>query len=333
MLRLLYLTQAGQTLPSVRFRVLPMVEKATQAGISADWRRIPSGVLARLPFYLGLPRAEVIVLQKKLVEAWELLLIRSRCEHLVFDFDDALWTSHPNTPPSPARGAREKKAWRRLKLVCGRVDLVIAGNAYLAGHVREFARNLAVLPTPLNTDVYVPAPARQGGGPVTVGWMGTSCNLFFLPEVLAELAPLAGKIRLRLVSDDLYAAPAPLPVDSVLWSPETEVAELQGFDIGLMPLTDDAYTRGKCGFKLLQYMATGAVPVASDVGFNREIVRHGENGLLVREPGDWARHVAALAEDPALRARLAAAARKTVVERFSLARTAARLWSLLGLDG
>ena len=99
-----------------------------------------------------------------------------------------------------------------------------------------------------------------------------------------------------------------------------------------MPLTDDAYTRGKCGFKLLQYMATGAVPVASDVGFNREIVRHGENGLLVREPGDWARHVAALAEDPAMRARLSAAARKTVVERFSLDKTAKKLWTALGLD-
>ena len=330
--RLLYLTQSGPTLPSVRFRVLPLVAKAAEAGISADWRKIPGGVLARLPFYLRLPRSEVIVLQKKLVESWELLLIRSRCEHLAFDFDDALWTSHPNTPPSPARDAREKKAWRRLKLVCGRVDLVIAGNAYLAEHVREFSRQLAVLPTPLDTGTYVPGSPRTVDGPLTVGWMGTSCNLFFLPEVLAGLSPLAGRIKLRLVSDEIYAGPAPLPVDSVLWSPETEVAELQGFDIGLMPLTDDAYTRGKCGFKLLQYMATGAVPVASDVGFNREIVRHGENGLLVREPGDWARHVAALAEDPAMRARLSAAARKTVVERFSLDKTAKKLWTALGLD-
>jgi glycosyltransferase involved in cell wall biosynthesis len=99
-----------------------------------------------------------------------------------------------------------------------------------------------------------------------------------------------------------------------------------------MPLTDDEYTRGKCGFKILQYMAVGAVPVASAVGFNNEILTHGVDGFLVDEPADWARHLLRLADDRELLERMAANARATVVERFSLARMAPRLWEALGLQ-
>ena len=320
MLDLLFLTQSGDTLPSVRFRVLPMVVKALEAGLSAGHRRIPKTLAGRLPFYLSVPRSRVAVVQKRLLSPWELALLRRRCKLLAFDFDDALWTSHPNVPRGAARAAREKRDLARLETVCKAVDLVVAGNGYLAGKVRPWARRVEILPTPLDIGAYVPGQATGNAeeSKMTVGWMGTACNLFFLPEVLESLRPLADRIRPMVVSDGKCTLVSEMGGDCVAWTPEREIELLQAMDVGLMPLTDDDYTRGKCGFKLLQYMACGAVPVASPVGMNTDIIEHEKNGLLADSPEAFAEAVERLAADPVLRQILAAEARRTVVERFSL---------------
>lgn len=330
---LLFLTQSGDTLPSVRFRVLPMVERARAAGLAAMRQRIPKTLAGRVPFYLTLPHCRVIVVQKRLLLPWELRLLRRRCGLLVFDFDDALWASHPNVPPGPAREARARRDLDRLDVVCRSVDMVVAGNQTLADKVRPWARRVEVLPTPLDVDAYVPDPkARNPETPkITVGWMGTSCNLYFLPEVMEALRPITDRVRPVVVSDGSCTLVPELGGECVVWSPENEIPWLQAMDVGLMPLTDDDYTRGKCGFKLLQYMACGAVPVASPVGMNTDIVRDGENGLLASSPEEFAACVRRLAADPALRETLAAEARRTVVERFSLDAAWKRLRGMLGL--
>jgi glycosyltransferase involved in cell wall biosynthesis len=332
MMDLLFLTPSGETLPSVRFRVLPFVRLARAGGLAADWRRAPKALHQRLAYLLTLPRARVAVIQQKLFAPWELALIRRRCEKLVYDVDDALWALHPSEIGRPGMAAKSEKIARRFAATCAEVDLVVAGNEYLAGHARKRQRNVFVLPTLIDTDAYTPPPPDAlGVGPFRVGWMGTAGNLWFLPEVLRELAPLGARIEVRVVSDRPYAGELAELVRFERWSGELEAQQLRGFECGLMPLSDDEYTRGKCGFKILQYMACGAVPIASDVGFNREILTHGVDGMLVRGPGGWATSVLALAGDPARREAMAAAARATVVERFSLARMAPRLWEALGL--
>ncbi|EPR44083.1 group 1 glycosyl transferase [Desulfovibrio sp. X2] len=327
--RLLYLTQSGPTLPSVRFRVLPFVAAAQQAGIAAEYRVIPKGSLKRIPFFLGLPRADVLVLQKKLLNPFDLFLAARAGRRFVYDFDDAVWTSHPGVTDEARRRREHAKQVPRFAAACRRADQVVAGNEFLAERARVFNANVAVLPTPLDTDRYVSAP--KGGGLPVIGWMGTACNQVFLPELFAALAPFSDRMRLSVISDEPYADESWRDVGFEKWSPEREIAQLQAMDIGLMPLSDDEYTRGKCGFKLLQYMACGAVPVASDVGFNREIVEHGRTGFLVRSPEEWREAVAVLLDDPARRTVMAAAAREAVVERFSLAAAARRLFSILGL--
>lgn len=332
---LLFLTQSGETLPSVRFRVLPFVAAAREAGVDAAWRRYPKTAFQRAAFFATLPRTRRVVLQKKLVSRAELALLRGRSGRLLFDFDDALWAEHPNQ--GACGGAENARNLSRLLRVCAGVDTVVAGNAFLADKVRDVNARVETLPTPLDTDVYVPgadgAEAQHGSGahPV-VGWMGTACNLFFLPPLLQALEPLAGGIRLSVVTDGEFPVGAPFSGGVEPWSPEREVAQLQAMDIGLMPLTDDEYTRGKCGFKLLQYMACGAVPVASDVGFNREIVTHGRDGFLAQAPEDFAEYVGCLATDPALRAEMAARARETVVRRFGLGAAAARFLEMLEMS-
>ncbi len=337
MLDVLFLTQSGETLPSVRFRVLPYVRNAGLRGRSASWKPVPKTLVGRVPFYALLPKARTIVLQKKIVSPQELRLLRRKCLKLAFDFDDALWTCHPNVPQGRAREKKCAKAWERLQAVCSGVDLVLAGNMFLAQKVRSFSDRLEVLPTPIDTDVYAPDSGPSAAFPaspddkVTVGWMGTSCNLFFLPDVFKMLSPLAKDTQFLVVSDEPYSFPKDFSHAAFLrWSPDLEVLHLREMDIGLMPLTNDEYTRGKCGFKLLQYMACGVVPVASDVGFNREIITHSEDGFLVRHPSEWIRYVGLLAKDADLRGKMAEKARHKVVERFSLAQAAEKLWGILG---
>ena len=201
----------------------------------------------------------------------------------------------------------------------------------------SYTDRVEVLPTPIDTDVYTPDSSLVDGTPVildeevTVGWMGTSCNLFFLPNVFKMLSPLAGDTQFLVVSDEPYPFPQGFSHAAFLhWNPDLEVLHLREMDIGLMPLTNDEYTRGKCGFKLLQYMACGVVPVASDVGFNREIITHGEDGFLVKHPSEWIRYVSLLVQDAYLRRKMAINARNKVVEQFSLAQAAEKLWRFLG---
>ena len=339
MLDLLYLTQSGDTLPSVRFRVLPMIAKARAAGLAASHVRVPKTLAGRLFFYWFLPKSRVTVVQKRLLSPRELSLVRRRTHLLAFDFDDALWTSHPNVPPSAERDARQARDLVRLETVCRSVDLVVAGNATLAAKVRPWARRVEVLPTPLDTGIYVPDPGERsvenekitGGPKIIVGWMGTSCNLYFLPEVLESLRPLTDRVMPVVVSDGKCTLVQELGGICEAWTPDNELPWLQRMDVGLMPLTDDDYTRGKCGFKLLQYMACGAVPVASPVGMNTDIIRDGENGLLADSPEAFAQAVHRLADNPALREVLAAEARRTVVARYSLDAAWESLRGILGL--
>ncbi len=327
-MQLLYLTQSGPTLPSVRFRVAPFVVAARAAGIDAEYRVIPKGSLKRIPFFLGLPRADVLVLQKKLLNPFDLILAARAGQRFVYDFDDAVWTSHPNVQDAARREKESRRQAPRFAAVCRRADLVIAGNVFLADKARAYNDRVEILPTPLDTDTYLPDPDKRAHGLPVVGWMGTACNQFFLPDLFAALAPLAERMRLSVISDEPYTDHG---AAFEKWSAGRELAQLQAMDIGLMPLSDDEYTRGKCGFKLLQYMACGAVPVASDVGFNREIVEHGRTGFLVRTPDEWREAVASLLDDPDRRTAMAAEARRTVVERFSLAASARRLFTILGL--
>ena len=331
-LDLLFITPSGETLPSVRFRVLPFVELGRARGLAVAWRRAPKTIHKRLGFLLSLPRAKVMVIQQKLFAPWELALIRRRCEKLVYDVDDALWTLHPADVGKSGSAEKSAKIKARFIHTCRTADLVIAGNDYLAEHAREHQVNIFVLPTLLDTDAYPPPPPDASGvGPLRVGWMGTAGNLFFLPEVLRELAPHRERLEIRVVSDAPYEGELREMVRYERWSPTLEADQLRGFEAGLMPLTDDEYTRGKCGFKILQYMAVGAVPIASAVGFNNQILTHGHDGLLVRQPSDWAANILLLANDRERMERMAVNARFTVTQRFSLGAMAPRLWDALEL--
>jgi glycosyltransferase involved in cell wall biosynthesis len=250
-------------------------------------------------------------LQRELIpgfSSFESLLKRP----LVFDLDDAIWINF----------ASGEKGFER---VCRCADLVISGNSYIAKKVSSYGVEAVIIPTPVDTNHYFPAGAGDDGGEnVIVGWIGTSGNfsqLDHVRETLIQVIKSHLNARFLLVSDRDYLPFRGLgsQYEFVRWSAENEVSQLQRMDIGIMPLRNEPWSLGKCSYKMLQNMASGAAVVGSRVGMNKEVVEHGASGYLADTPQEWADALHDLIIDKDTRRELASAGRLTVVERYSVA--------------
>lgn len=323
--RVLLILEALAT-PSSRLRGLSHVPALRDAGFDVDVIDVPRSPLARSARFAALPRYDAAVIQKKLLQRWDLWLIARRTRRLIYDFDDAVTVG-------PFGADEDSRRAARFAETLARCEAVIAGNEELARYATGHP-NVRVIPTGVDPAAYrIKAPTSANGriGPVVIGWIGTRGNLKYLRMLGPAFEALAAQgvqAVLRVVSD-ASPEPAAIPVEYVPWRLERESDDLAGFDIGVMPLDDTAWSRGKCGFKLLQYMAAGLPAIASPVGVNRTIVRHGENGLLADTPEEWREALSRLIHDPSLRARLGKAARYTVETQFALAKCSEALVAVL----
>jgi glycosyltransferase involved in cell wall biosynthesis len=256
-------------------------------------------------------RYDLIVVERQLFPylpaAAELPLFRGR-RPVAIEFDDAIYLT-------PLHGAK-------LASLCRSARVVLAGNAELARFAREAGARqdaVAVVPTVVDLRRYPPRERYADGARFVVGWVGLPYNLGSLERLAGPLARLAREVPLevRVISSRAPRLPG-VPVTMVPWREADEAARLADLDVGVMPLPDDRWSRGKCGLKLLQYMAAGTPAVASPVGVNGEIVVHGRNGYLADGEDSWLAALRALAASASLRARVGAAGRRTVEERFSL---------------
>ena len=241
---------------------------------------------------------------------------------LIFDFDDAIFLL--DTAPANRRFGRLKCPGKTATL-CRISAHVTAGNGHLADYARRHSAGVSVVPSSVDTERYRPRASHDGRERVVVGWMGSATSQVHLERFAPVLREIVARrpVELRVVS----ATPPRLPdVPHVWtrWSAGSEAAALAGFDVGIMPLSDDAWSRGKCAMKALQYMGTGVPTVAGRVGANAEVVTHGHDGFLATTPEDWVAHVTALVDAPALRARIGTAGRCTVEERYSMRVCAAK---------
>ena len=237
----------------------------------------------------------------------------------IYDFDDAIWHMDVSEANRKLRWLKDPAKTSRI---IGLADLVIAGNEHLADYARRFNDRVEVIPTVIDTDHYAPAPSDpRPDGKVVIGWTGSYTSLAHLKKELPMLRELharwGDRIGFRIISDRDLEAPE-LPVENIRWSSATEVRDLQGIDIGIMPLPDDEWSRGKCGFKGLQYMGMGKAVVLSRVGVNKTIVQEGVNGLLAGDQQEWIDALGRLITSSDLRTRLGAAARLTVEEKYSV---------------
>ena len=272
---------------------------------------------------------DVVWLEKETwpwLPAWlELPLLRG-CTRLVVDYDDAVFHRYDAHSAWPVRALLGKKIDRIMQ----RANTVTAGNAYLADHARAAgSKNPQWLPTVIDLDRYPLKPPMQKEGAVVVGWIGSPSTADYLHEVSAALAPLQTAGRIRCVA--IGARPDQLvgtPFQAEPWHEDTEVAQLQHFDIGIMPLPDAPWERGKCGYKLIQYMACSLPVVASPVGVNAELVVQGENGFLASSPAQWAEAIRVLLDDAEMRHRLGQIGRQSVERTYCLQAQAPRLMEM-----
>ncbi|HEY7329110.1 MAG TPA: glycosyltransferase family 4 protein [Gemmataceae bacterium] len=311
-----------------RYRLAAFRPFLEQAGYTLELMTIPCHWWSRIGLFRRLHGANIIV-QRRLFAGWQRTLLRRAARRVLFDFDDAVFLRDSYA----ARGLHDHRRLRRFAGMVGCADAVIAGNAFLAEQAARWIdeRSIQVIPTCVDPKRYPLAQAVRSGDGVELVWVGSSSTLQGLQAIaplLEDIGRNVSGVSLKLLCDRFLSL-RHLPVRPVPWTETNEAAEIAGADIGISWLPDDAWSRGKCGLKVLQYMAAGLPVIANPVGVQMEMVRHGETGFLVQTPAQWIEAVRRLAKDVKLRRRMGRAGRRLVEERYSVAAGAARWVKLL----
>jgi glycosyltransferase involved in cell wall biosynthesis len=271
---------------------------------------------------------DAIILQRKLLEAVDIRLLHRHGARIYFDVDDAVMHH------TKEQGVFERqRANRRFAATATLVDLVVAGSEHLADLFREKRAHAVVIPTTVDAARYTVKHHAPAESPRLV-WIGSRSTLPYLQEFLPVLAEAARRVPgLRLVTiADATVQDSPIPVEHVDWSLDTEARSLVQGDIGIAPTPANPWTEGKCGFKILQYMAAGLPVIASPVGANSDIVDDGQTGFLPQRPEDWPEIIESLSRDVSLRQRLGRAGRSRVESHYTI-HHAAEMWGRILAGG
>ena len=312
----------GKNDPSSRFRVRQFINPLNQLGIRVAEhylplapyklaRIAPLGLIARLPGVVASQAADITWLRRELITG-KATLERFVGGKRLFDVDDAIWLTG-----APSFSER----------IVSHCDGVIAGNRFLAQHYEKAGARVWIVPTSIDTNVWRPQTTRRESKEWTIGWIGTWSNAKYLypaEEPLADFLAQHSDVRLLIVCNRKPAFTR-IPANRwqfSRWSLHREIREVQEMDVGLMPLEDTEWTRGKCSFKMLSYMAVGIPVVVSPVGVNEEILSHGEVGFAARTASDWYEALQRLYQDREMANRMGIVGRTVVEERYSVERNA-----------
>ncbi len=238
---------------------------------------------------------------------------------LIFDFDDAIWLPNVSTAN---KNLEWLKNYKKTGIIIAMARYVIAGNNYLFEYAHKINPNVILIPTTVDTELFNKFNYNTTeNSQVCIGWSGSQTTIkhfFDIIPVLRILKKKYGKkIKFKLIGDEDFFDEE-LELKGTKWSPDDEVEELLELDIGIMPLPDDKWAKGKCGLKGLTYMALEIPTIMSPVGVNTEIIQDGENGFLADTEQEWIKKISLLIENPELREKLGKAGRKTVVEKYSV---------------
>ncbi len=345
-MRILVLSRYGPLGSASRLRFYQYLPHLEAAGVQAEVsfllddgyvRRLYAGERQPLSFLLRAYRDRLRALTR--ARAYDLLWVEKEFlpwvpavsppllpTPYVVDYDDAVFHRYDLHRSLFIRALLGRKIDRVMR----GARLVIAGNDYLAARARRAgARQVEILPTVIDRDRYHPA-SPEGEGPMQIGWIGAPVTAGYLLAIEPVLRHFIEDGRAELT---VIGAADPFegrfPVRTVPWTEDTEAAALARLHVGIMPLPDEPFERGKCGYKLIQYMGAALPVVASPVGVNTAIVEEGVSGYLASSLGDWTRALTLLETDPGLRARLGQAGRRKVAEAYSLESAAPRLLELL----
>ena len=322
-MKLLIITN-NPTRASFRQRVEVHLDLLKAGQITCEVAKFPSGSVARFRLLKRCCDFDAVFLHKKRLNPIDAMWLRKYGRMVIYDFDDAVM--YDDKDPGKTSRKRQKSFARTVKLA----DAVIAGNDYLAEHAKGSNPGVTVLPTGLDVAAYRPEVKRADDGKVRLVWIGSRSTLKYLTDIspaLEQVAQRFDNVVLRVICDDFFSLEK-MPVEKCTWSLASQCIDLAGGDIGLAPLPDDPFARGKCGFKILQYAASALPVVTSPVGVNADLVRDGVTGYHASDVEEWVDRIGRLVEDRQLRQRMGQANLK-MGEDFDLKKIGQRLSEII----
>lgn len=337
--------------PSQRYRIEQWEPLLRERGVEISYEPFECPELNRLLYHSGHMAKKLQLVAKNLIRRFDAVkkargfdlvyilreaallgppvferLVHQTGVPIVFDFDDAIFVSYR----SPSNGYLSYlKFAGKTKTICRLASHVMVGNPYLAEYARQFNDRVTVIPTTIDTKTYRPEESKTTNGPLIIGWTGSHSTVQHLDTLRGALQKLATRenFRLRVIGTPVYEC-APIDVEAMRWRAKTEVDDLRPIDIGVMPLPEDKWSKGKCGAKALQFMGMGIPTVCSPVGVNTDIIQDDQNGFLAQTEDEWVDKLTRLLRSAALRRRLGEAGRATVEQKYSAISQAPRVYEI-----
>ena len=309
---------------SFRQRIEVHLDMLRENGIDCQVAKLPPGFLERRKLFKRAAGFDGVFLHRKILNLRDAFWLRRYSRKIIYDFDDAVMYSAKK--PGSSCLSRQWRFRRSVELA----DLVIAGNPYLAEHARKFNSRVEVLPTGLDTKAYTMETKPENDGNIRLVWIGGKSTLRYLAQIKAALEEIGARfddVILRIICNEFFDLQN-MKVEKLQWSKQTEALDLITSDIGLAPLTDDRFTRGKCGYKILQYQAAGLATVASPVGVNAQYVRDSVTGFHAANTTQWIGKIIELIENAELRKAMGQEG-NVQVQRFDLSIVGKQLCKLM----
>lgn len=330
--------------PSQRFRFEHYLSALKTAGIDYDYRPflneatwdilyqpghkaakiggILKSFLRRWGLMFGLRKYDAVFIHREAAPLgpplFEWIIAKLWRKPMVYDFDDAIWLANTSAQNRIAAGLK----WHgKVKRICRWAHTVTVGNAFLGDYARQFSSQVKEIPTVVDT-VQQHRPPEQPQQELSVGWTGSHSTMRYLDDFYPLIEELNRETPFTFyVISNKAPKQAPDNVQFIHWTKETEIADLQRFQIGVMPLANDEWAKGKCGFKAIQYMALGMPALVAPVGVNTQIVRHGIDGFHCNSDAEWKKALRQLLQDAQLRQNMGKNARQRIVEQYSVEAT------------
>ena len=320
-MKILFLVQ-GLDVAASRYRVLQYLPYLKEHGVQATVLPFQKGFFKKLKLFKSVNEYDILFIQRKRFPVLWLKYIRKNARRIVYDFDDSVMYRNSKAV-SPESNTRVKM----FKNMVNVSDYVIAGNEYLQKNTTPFTHNVTIIPSPIDMSLYPLKKYSEKNDNITLGWIGATGSIHYLEKMKPVFEALGKKyedLRLKIICNVFFDCDN-ITVEKKLWSEQEEVADIQSFDIGLMPLMDDPWSHGKCGLKILQCLATGVPVVCSPAGVNKEIVKNGVHGFWANTREEWIEKLEILINDPDRRERMGMEGRKRVIEHYSLEANAPRM--------
>jgi len=301
--------------PASRYRVLQYVPYLKESHIEGKVALFPDSLCKWMKLFSGIKDYDTVFIQKKRLWRWQLWYFKRKHIKIVYDFDDAIMFKSPVDG-----GGRSFKRRRTFARMVRYSDFIISGNQYLKAQAIPYNKKVTIIPTAIDTGKYTAKDYSRSKEKITLGWIGSKSSLPFLKELMPAFDHLAGQyetMELKIICNDFFDCQK-MPVVKKRWALEDENADLQDIDIGIAPLPNHEWTKGKCATKLLQYLAVGIPVVCSPVGVHTEIIQEGVNGFFAASNQEWIDNIALLARDRNLRERVGLEGKKTVESHYSL---------------